>query len=66
MRGTKRKISWPRRFILDLMHASMRVPFITFSRTLDIGPLMTARVKAKSPPGWAATFVKAFAIVARE
>lgn len=66
MRGTKRKISLPRRFIIDLMHASVRVPVISFSRSLDIGPFMAARAKAKSPPGWAATFVKAFALVARD
>jgi hypothetical protein len=66
MRGTKRKISLPRRFIIDLMHASMRVPFISFSRPLDIGPFMTARAKSTSPPGWAAVFVKAFAIVAKD
>jgi hypothetical protein len=66
MRGTKRKISLPRIFILDLMHASMRVPFVTLSRPFDIGPFMAARAKAKSPPGWAAVFVKAFAIVAKE
>ena len=66
MRGTKRKISLPRRFIIDLMHASMDVPSISFSRALDIGPFMAARAKAKSPPGWAASFIKAFAIVAKE
>ena len=66
MRGTKRKISLPRVFILDLMHASMRVPFISLSRPFEIGPLMAARAKAASPPGWASIFVKAFAIVARE
>jgi hypothetical protein len=66
MRGTKRKISLSRIFIVDLMHASMRVPFISLSRPLDIGPFMAARAKAASPPGWAAVFVKAFAIVARD
>jgi hypothetical protein len=66
MRGIKRKISLPRRFLIDFMHASVRVPAITFSRPLDIGPLMVARAKAKPAPGWAAVFVKAFAIVARE
>jgi hypothetical protein len=66
MRGTNRKISLPRRFIVDLMHASMRVPFISLSRTLDIGPLMAARAQAEKPPGWAAIFVKAFALVARD
>ena len=66
MRGTKRKISLPRRFLIDFMHASMRVPAISFSRPLDVGPLMAARAKANPAPGWAAVFVKAFAIVARE
>lgn len=66
MRGTKRKISLPRIFILDLMHASMRVPFVSLSRPLDIGALIAVRSKTDSPPGWAATFTKAFAIVAKE
>jgi len=66
MRGTNRKISLPRRFIVDLMHASMRVPFISLSRTLDISQLVEARVQAGKPPGWAAIFVKAFATVARD
>ena len=66
MRGTKRNISLPRRFLIDFMHASMRVPAISFSRPLDVGPLMAARAKANSAPGWAAVFVKAFATVAME
>lgn len=67
MRGTNKKISLPRRFIIDLMHASMRVPFISLSRTLDVGPLIEARALApQQRPGWAAIFVKAFALVARD
>ncbi|HET7885585.1 MAG TPA: acyltransferase [Bradyrhizobium sp.] len=66
MRGTKRKISLPRRFLIDFMHASMRVPAISFSRPLDIGPLMASRAMAASRPGWAAVFAKAFAIVAKD
>src|SRR6202140_2404929 len=66
MRGTNRKISLPRRFIVDLMHASMRVPFVSLARTLDIGQLIEARAQAPQPPGWAAIFVKAFALVARD
>lgn len=66
MRGTTRKISLLRIFIFDFMHASMRVPFVSLSRPLDIGPLIAARAKARSAPGWAATFVKAFAIVAKD
>ena len=66
MRGTNRKISLPRRFIADLMHASMRVPFVSLARTLDIGQLIEARGQVPQPPGWAAIFVKAFALVARD
>jgi len=66
MRGIKRKISLPRVFILDFMHASMRVPFVSLSRSLDIRALMAARATSNAPPGWAATFTKAFAIVAKE
>ena len=66
MRGTNRKISLPRRFIADLMHASMRVPFVSLARTLDIGQLIEARAQAQQPPGWAAIFVKGFALVARD
>ena len=66
MRGTTRKVSRLRIFIVDLMHASMQVPFISLSRRLDIGPLTDARAKAAAAPGWAAMFVKAFAIVAKD
>src|SRR6185437_7303271 len=66
MRGTARKISLPRRFVADLMHASIRVPFVSLRRTLDIGELLSARALAAEPPGWAAIFVKAFGLVAQE
>lgn len=66
MRGTRRKISTGRRLIADLMHASMRVPFVSLSRPLDIGRLLEARAGIRPSVGWAAIFVKAFAIVARD
>jgi hypothetical protein len=66
MRGTVRKISMPRRFLNDLMHASTRVPFVSLRRTLNIRPLIEARGMAVQPPGFAAIFVKAFAVVARD
>jgi hypothetical protein len=65
-RGTVRKISLPRRFITDLMHASMRVPFVSLSRTLDVSRLIEARAQVPHQPGWASIFVKAFALVARD
>jgi hypothetical protein len=66
MRGKNRKISLPRCFIADLMHASMRVPFVSLSRTLDVSQLIEARGQVPQPPGWAAIFVKAFALVAKD
>jgi hypothetical protein len=66
MRGTVRKLSLPRRLIADLMHASIRVPFVSLMRPLNIGPLLEARALAPLPPGWAAIFVKAFSLLARD
>ncbi len=66
MRGTVRKISIPRRLVADLMHASMRVPFVSLRRPLNVRALLEARALAAQPPGWAAIFVKAFSLVAKE
>jgi hypothetical protein len=66
MRGTVRKISLPRRLIADLMHASICVPFVSLARPLNVRELVAARALAANPPGWAAIFVKAFSVVARD
>jgi hypothetical protein len=66
MRGTVRKISLPRRFLADLMHASISVPFVSLRRTLHIRQLIEARGMMAQPPGFAAIFVKAFCLVARD
>jgi hypothetical protein len=66
MRGTVKTISPLRRLIIDLMHASRNIPFVSLARTLHIRPLLEARATLARPPGYAAIFVKAFAIVARD
>lgn len=66
MRGTVKTISPLRRLIIDLMHASRNIPFVSLARTLHIRPLLEARAALARPPGYAAIFVKAFAIVARD
>ena len=65
MQGTVKNISLLRRLIIDLMHASRDVPFVSLTRTLHIRPLIEARAALARRPGYAAVFVKAFAIVAR-
>jgi hypothetical protein len=66
MRGTVRKITLPRRLVADLMHASISVPFVSLTRSLNLRGLSEARAQAAQRPGWAAIFVKAFALVAKE
>ena len=66
MRGKVRKISMPRRLVADLMHASIGVPFVSLTRSLNVRQLVEARALAARPPGWAAIFVKAFSVVARD
>jgi hypothetical protein len=66
MRGTVRKISMPRRLVADLMHASLRIPFVSLTRPLNIRHLLEARALAAQPPGWAAIFAKAFSLVAKD
>ncbi len=48
------------------MHASIGVPFVSLSRRLQIRLLLEARTGAVAPAGWAAIFVKAFALVAKD
>lgn len=66
MRGKFRKISLPRRLIADMMHSSAGVPFVSLSRRLHIGPLADARRGVLRSPGWAAIFIKTFALLARD
>jgi hypothetical protein len=66
MRGTVRKISMPRRFLVDLMRASIGVPFVSLSRPLNVSAVIEARALAAQRAGWAAIFVKAFALVAKD
>ncbi len=66
MRGTVRKVSMPRRLVADLMHASIRVPFVSLARPVNVRQLLEARALAAQPPGWAAIFTKAFSLVAKD
>ena len=48
------------------MLASIRVPFVSLSRPLNVRQLLEARALVAQPPGWAAIFVKAFSLVAKD
>ena len=48
------------------MRASIRVPFVSLQRTFNVHQLTEARALAAQPPGWAAIFVKAFCLVAKD
>jgi hypothetical protein len=56
----------PRRLVADLMHASIRVPFVSLARPLNVRLLLEARALSAQPPGWAAIFVKTFSLVAKD
>ncbi len=47
------------------MHASADVPFVSLTRSLNVRAVVEARARAAQAPGWAAIFVKAFALVAK-
>jgi hypothetical protein len=66
MLGRAKSLSAPRRLVADLMHASRSVPLITFKRRLHLAALARARAACAAPPGFAAIFVKAFGLVAKE
>src|SRR5882757_6409547 len=67
MRGKFRKVSLPRRLVADLMHASIGVPLISLTRPLNVHAVVEARARARArAPGWAAIFIKAFALVAKD
>src|ERR1700731_1057725 len=66
MRGTVGEISMPRRLVADLMQASIRVPFVSLARPLNVRPLLEAPAVSAKPPGWARIFVKGFPLVSKD
>jgi hypothetical protein len=66
MIGTVRTISMGRRVIIDLMRASIVVPFVTVRKILSLRRLAAARQDLINRPAWVAIFAKGFAILAKE
>lgn len=66
MRGKWIRLSIPRRVVTDLMYFSSSVPWIVAQRNMALKGVAAAREAHPERPTWAALFVKAFALVARE
>jgi hypothetical protein len=66
MADATRTISWPRRFVGDLLHFARRVPAVTFERTFRLGALREFRASMAVRPGWTSLFVKGFAKLSAE
>jgi hypothetical protein len=62
--GHRKRLSIPRRFVGDLLHASRHTPIITFERRMDLTAVAAARKAVAHPPAWVLLFTKAFATVA--
>jgi hypothetical protein len=62
--GHRLKLSVPRRFVCDLLHAARGTPFVTFERRIDLSAVIAARKRLHHPPAWALLFAKAYAAVA--
>jgi hypothetical protein len=62
--GHRLRLSVPRRFVCDLLHASRKIPFITFERRMNLAAVAAARQALPRPPAWVLLFTKAFAALA--
>jgi hypothetical protein len=64
--GKRRRISFARQFIIDVMAFSKNAPLISIERTMQIATLVEARQANPARPPWSGIFAKGFAIVARQ
>src|SRR5437868_1922299 len=62
--GHRKRLSVPRRFVGDLLHAARHTPIVTFERRMDLAAVAAARKALTRPPAWVLLFAKAFAAVA--
>lgn len=66
MKGRYLSLSVPRRIVSDLMYFSGGVPWIVVEKEFDLSETSKARESNAQRPGWAALFVKAYAVVSQE
>jgi hypothetical protein len=66
LRIETRRLDGQRRLVADIVRLSHRVPIFPVDRVMRLGGLDQLRRAAEPRIGWAAVFMKAYAIVARE
>jgi hypothetical protein len=64
VRGRKLRLSLQRRWVTDLMAASLSTPTVGAERTIRVSRVADARRSLADPPGWTALILKAYALVA--
>jgi hypothetical protein len=62
--GRRISVSLPRRFMSDLAHFGLQTPLCTAQRIMQLAPLVAARSRVESRPGWCAIFTRAYGLVA--
>ena len=65
IRVSRQLLSKARACVSDIASLSQKIPFFPVERVMDLGPVAFARVSTSSRIGWAAIFLKAYALVAR-
>lgn len=66
LRIETRRLDGQRRLVGDIVRLSQRVPTFPVDRVMDLAALDRARSAAVPRIGWAALFIKAYALVARD
>lgn len=62
----RHRLDGQRRLVGDVVRLSSRVPVFPVDRVMDLGNVARLRAHAEPRIGWAAVFIKAYALVARD
>lgn len=64
--GRSVSLSFPRRFIGDLLHFAKQVPTVPVQRLMNVAALRDVHARLSPKPSWCAVFTKAYALVAAD
>ena len=66
MRGRAKRLSIPRRWVIDIMRFAVEVPAVPVQRPMNLGAVIAARNVNLNRLPWSGIFAKAYAITARD